>query len=112
MEGIALLPAPPYCAVIFIARRTPVDEGYADTAARMESIAKNQPGFLGIESIEQGDGLELTISYWKDEQSIFDWKHNLEHLDAQRQGREKWYEGLEIRVARVERAYGFKKSSA
>ena len=112
MEGIAQLPVPPYYAVIFIARRTLVDDGYNETATRMESLAHNQPGFLGIESIEQGDGLELTISYWKDEQSIFDWKHNLEHLDAQRQGREKWYEGLEIRVARVERAYGFKKSSA
>ncbi len=87
-----------------------MDDGYSDTAARMEALANNQSGFLGIESVEQGDGLELTISYWKDEQSIFDWKHNLEHLDAQQRGREKWYEALEIRVARVERAYGFEKS--
>ena len=109
MEGIAQLPAPPYYAVIFIALRTAVDDGYSDTAVRMESLAHDQPGFLGIESLEQSNGLELTISYWKDEQSIFDWKLNLEHLEAQRQGREKWYKALEIRVARVERAYGFQK---
>jgi heme-degrading monooxygenase HmoA len=110
MDGIAQLPDPPYYAVIFIARRTSIDDGYSATATRMEDLAHSQLGFLGIESVEQGDGLELTVSYWRDEQSIFDWKHNLEHLDAQRQGREKWYKTLEIRVARVERAYGFKKS--
>jgi heme-degrading monooxygenase HmoA len=107
MEGIAKLPDPPYYAVIFIARRTPIDEGYSETATRMETLATQQPGFLGIESVEQSDGLEVTISYWRDEQSIFEWKHNLEHLEAQRLGREKWYEVLKIRVARVERAYGF-----
>ena len=110
MDEIAKLPAPPYYAVIFIARRTPIDEGYSDTAVRMEMLAGDQPGFLGIESIEQGDGLELTISYWKSQQDIYDWKRNLEHLEAQRLGREKWYEKLEIRVAHIERAYGFEKT--
>ncbi len=107
MEGIAQLPAPPYYAVIFIARRTPGDNGYSDTSTRMESLAHAQPGFLGIESVEQSDGLEITISYWRDEVSIRNWKQNAEHRNAQKLGRKKWYEALQIRVARVERAYGF-----
>lgn len=108
-EGIVKLPDPPYYAVIFIARRTPGDNGYSSTASRMETLGRSQTGFLGIESVEEDDGLEITVSYWMDEDSIRNWKLNDEHLDAQGRGREKWYEGLEIRVAKVERAYGFEK---
>jgi heme-degrading monooxygenase HmoA len=49
----------------------------------------------------------ITVSYWKDEASINAWKQHLSHQAAQRLGREKWYQDYMIRVARVERAYGF-----
>jgi heme-degrading monooxygenase HmoA len=32
-----------------------------------------------------------------------------EHSAAQRLGRERWYEAYELRVCRVERAYGFRR---
>lgn len=107
MDGIAKLPQPPYYAVIFVAKLSQTQDGYADMASRMEDLGSKQPGFLGIESVEQTDGLEITVSYWRDEESIRNWRQNLEHRDAQRIGREKWYDALQIRVARVERAYGY-----
>jgi heme-degrading monooxygenase HmoA len=106
--AIAATPQPPYYAVIFTALRTEGDHGYAAMAARMEKLASQQPGFLGVESAR--DGLGITVSYWKDEESVRAWKAVAEHAAAQELGRQRWYNAYETRVARVERAYGFRRS--
>lgn len=98
---------PPYWAVIFTSKRRDGDDGYAAMAERMETLARTQDGFLGIESARGADGVGITVSYWRDEASIRAWKAVLEHRDAQAQGRARWYESYEVRVAKVERAYGF-----
>lgn len=96
---------PPYYAVIFTSVRTDVEEGYAEMADKMVGLAKIQPGFLGIESARSELG--ITVSYWKDLDAIKEWKQQLDHLDAQQKGREKWYEKYIVRIALVEREYGF-----
>lgn len=102
---IAKTPAPPYYAVIFSALQTDDVEGYGEMAQAMVVLAMQQPGFLGVEHAR--DGLGITISYWADEAAIASWKANTDHQLAQRYGREKWYSTFAIRVAKVERAYGF-----
>jgi heme-degrading monooxygenase HmoA len=102
--------APPYYAVIFTANRTADDKGYSKMAEHMEELAKQQPGFLGIESVENTDGFEITVSYWDSEESIRAWKAHVEHQIAQKQGRKLWYEHYEIRIAKVERAYNMQTS--
>jgi heme-degrading monooxygenase HmoA len=102
----ATLPPPPYYAVIFSAQRTPGDRGYAAMADRMVELAREQPGFLGLETVRGEDGFGITVSYWKDEPSIRAWKAHAEHRPAQEQGRALWYAHFELRVALVERAYG------
>ena len=106
---IANTPEPPYYTVIFTSLRTEGDNGYGAMAARMEELASQQPGFLGIESAREQVG--ITISYWKDLESIRAWKANVEHLSAQRLGRKRWYSDFHLRVARVERAYAFTASA-
>lgn len=106
MDGIAKLPDPPFTAVIFTARRSETYQGYDETADAMVTLAMQQPGYLGHESAEQEDGLEITVSYWVDDDAARNWKKVAEHREAQRRGREEWYSHYEIRVARVERAYG------
>jgi heme-degrading monooxygenase HmoA len=101
---IADTPRPPYYAVIFTSLRTPGEHGYGAMAARMEELAEKQPGYLGIESAREGLG--ITVSYWSDLDSIRNWKANLEHLEAQRLGREQWYTSFKVRIARVDRDYG------
>jgi heme-degrading monooxygenase HmoA len=98
-------PAPPYLAVIFTSRRTAVDEGYGAVADRMVELARQQPGFLGVESARGADGLGITVSYWASEADIAAWKANAEHRVAQVAGNKKWYEHFEVRIAKVERAY-------
>lgn len=100
------LPEPPYYAVIFSSQRTAGEQGYGAMAERMVALAQAQPGFLGVESVRDGEGLGITVCYWRDEESIARWKAHAEHLVAQARGKRDWYEAYELRVARVERAYG------
>lgn len=102
---IADLPEPPYTAVIFSSVRTEGDHGYAAMAARMQSLAKEQPGYLGFESARQ-DGLGITVSYWVDDAAARDWKQVSEHTIAQQRGQDAWYADYQVRVATVTRAYG------
>lgn len=104
MSSIATTPAPPYYAVIFTAIASKMQDGYLETVQQMHALAKDSPGFLGMESA--GHVLEITVSYWKDEESILDWKKNAAHQVAQELGRKKWYEAYFVRVSKVERAYG------
>lgn len=105
-DGFARLPAPPCYAVIFSSRRTAGDQGYEAMAERMVELAQAQPGFLGVESARGADGFGITVSYWASEAAIAAWRAQAEHRLAQESGRARWYEHYEIRVARVERAYG------
>jgi heme-degrading monooxygenase HmoA len=104
--SFARLPQPPYYAVIFSSRRTAGDEGYEQMAARMVELAAQQPGFLGAESARSADGFGITVSYWRSEADIAAWRQHAEHRLAQEGGRARWYEHYELRVARVERAWG------
>jgi len=107
MSLVAKTPEPPYYAVIFTSRHADEVEGYTAMSARMKELAAQQPGYLGIESARDEAG--ITVSYWKDLQSIRVWKAHVEHLQAQETGREKWYSTFKVRIARVERDYGFSR---
>ena len=103
---IADLP-PGAVAVIFHSVRHAIDdEGYAEMAARMEVLAAQQPGYLGVRSVRDPQTREgITVSYWRDDASARSWKAVALHLDAQRRGREAWYAEYDVVVAEVIRAY-------
>lgn len=102
------MPEPPYYAVVFTSRRREQPgDGYGETAARMEELAHEQPGFLGIDSARGPDGLGITVSYWATAADVAAWGRHAEHLVAQRRGREEWYEWYSLRMCRVERAAEF-----
>ena len=92
-------------AVIFTSTRTPGDNGYAEMAQKMEDLAAQQPGYIGIESARSEIG--ITVSYWESLEAIKAWKQNIEHLFAQRIGKEKWYSHYKVRICKVEREYEF-----
>lgn len=104
---IANTPKPPYYAVIFTSLRTEVDNQYGDMADQMVKLAEQQDGFLGIEFAR--DGVGITVSYWRDLESIKNWKENAEHTVARNKGRSEWYSAFKTRIAKVERDYGFEK---
>ncbi|TPH16468.1 antibiotic biosynthesis monooxygenase family protein [Litorilituus lipolyticus] len=103
MSNLIKTPPPPYYAVIFTSTRTNVDNGYDETASKMAELAKQQPGFLGIESAR--DSLGITVSYWTCLEAIKQWKSHAEHIKAQKEGRDSWYASFNVRIAKVERDY-------
>ncbi|MGY0230427.1 antibiotic biosynthesis monooxygenase family protein [Longispora urticae] len=109
-EPAATRPEPPYYAAILSTWLSGEDpDGYADMGARMAELAEAQPGYLGRDSLDGKDGHELTVVYYDTEDSIRRWAEHAEHLVAQRLGRERWYEAYEVRIARVEREYRFRR---
>ena len=105
MNPFAKTPTPPYYAAIFTSARTPGDGGYGEAAEHMVALASTQPGFLGVESVRDAQGVGITVSYWESEQAIAAWKANSEHAAIREKGRRDWYQHFELRVAKVERAY-------
>ena len=104
MSQIASTPKPPYYAVIFTSIKTEDDDGYAEMAEQMATLAARQPGFLGMETAR--DGIGITVSYWESLDAIRNWKQQADHQQAQRLGRERWYQSYRIRISKVERDYG------
>ena len=106
MNPIATTPEPPYIAVIFTnIYHATKDDGYAQTAEAMVDLAAKQDGYLGLESVRDGDGTGITVSYWRDEEAVKKWKAVGEHQAAQKSGKQKWYKAYTTRIATVSRQY-------
>lgn len=103
----------PYVAAIFSSMRTDDDEvGYGRMAARMDELAAQQPGYVGIESARDPDGFGLTVSYWASEADALQWKQVAEHLGAQQTGRDRWYRRYIVRIASVHRQYEWQRDDS
>ena len=103
MEFPADTPPAPYYAVIFSSVRSAQDgDGYGAMAERMEELARQQPGFLGVESVRGADGCGITVSYWDSLEAIGRWGAHIEHRLAQAEGRARWYAAYRLRVCRIE----------
>ncbi len=98
----------PYFAVIFTSKASNNEDGYAAIAQKMEELAKSQKGFIGIESVKEGqDG--ITVSYWETLADIRAWNSNERHNEAQKGGKETWYDKFTVRICEVVREYSFEK---
>ena len=104
---LASTPSPPYYALIFTSTMSDNELGYNDMANKMIELVSKQDGFLGIESAR--NELGITVSYWRDLESIKKWKENYEHSIAQVLGKSDWYSSFKTRIAKVEREYSFEQ---
>lgn len=105
----------PYYAVIFTSTQNENIDGYSEMAEKMEALAKQQKGFLGIDSARNNTFIApyktvgITVSYWETLDDIKNWKQQSEHLKAQLKGRTEWYNWYHVRICKVEREYEFLK---
>src|SRR5689334_10777378 len=107
MDFLAETPKAPYYAVIFSSVRAAADgDGYGDMAERMLELAREQPGFLGVESVRDAEGRGITVSYWESLEAVRRWGTHAEHRLAQAAGRERFYAAYRLRVCRVEAERG------
>ena len=93
----------PYYAVIFTSTLKEQSENYDKMVQKMENLAKQQEGFMGVESAREGIG--ITVSYWESLDAIKAWKRNSEHLIAQQKGRDQWYSWYKTRICKVKHEY-------
>jgi heme-degrading monooxygenase HmoA len=95
--------------VIFASQHTGASAAeYAATASRMFELAAEQPGYIGVETAHGADGFGITVSYFSSLDAIAAWRNHAEHTLTRERGRAEWYSGYELRIAKVERAYGFR----
>jgi heme-degrading monooxygenase HmoA len=104
MNTVVDAPNPPYYAVIAPAELEEDVRGYPELATKLIELAKEQPGFLGIESGFQR-GFSLAVSYWASLEAIERWSNDSRHMIAKEKGKSVWFKKYVTRIARVERVY-------
>lgn len=81
---------------------------YLAIAASLAEQLKTIEGFVSIErfrSVSDPNKL-LSLSFWRDERAIAEWRAFEAHRAAQARGRRELFANYRLRVARVERDYG------
>lgn len=86
-------------------------EDYQAMNAEMESLVRQNPGFIDVKSYKSEDGERLTVVWWRDEESLREWRNLMRHREAQKTGRAKWYEYYEMEVASVVRTSSFARAT-
>ena len=81
---------------------------YLDSAAALRPLLETIDGFISIERFESlGEpGKILSLSLWRDEQAVTEWRNLEAHRQAQRSGRHGIFNDYRLRVASVIRDYG------
>lgn len=99
-------------AVIFVSKRADRHEAdYQAAAERMAAVAAQCPGYLGMWSAREPNGVGLTVSFWRDEAAASAWKAHPEHAVIRERGRADWYEWYDLAVARVVRSYNWQNGA-
>ena len=96
-------------AVIFQAQPRPGQtDAYLNAAAHLRPMLAEIDGFISIgrfESLTQ-PGKILSLSYWRDEEAVRQWRNVEAHRRIQAAGRESIFADYRLRVAQVIRDYG------
>ncbi|MCG7494888.1 antibiotic biosynthesis monooxygenase [Thalassobius sp. Cn5-15] len=86
-------------------------DAYLDIAGNLKPLLEEIDGFLSIErfqSLNNPDKL-LSLSFWRDERAVANWRGLSEHRAAQSDGRARIFSGYRLRVAGVLRDYGMEE---
>ena len=83
-------------------------EDYFAIAATLKSELERIDGFISVERfVSLADETKiLSLSFWRDEESVQRWRTHFEHRAAQRSGRSGVFRDYRLRVASVMRDYG------
>ena len=95
-------------AVIF--EFTPLEGRFTDYKTLAEGLAEDVRKFDGFISIERFESITnkgkfVSLSFWRDEQAVRNWRNLQKHREAQRQGRGGIFGSYRLRVAQVLRDY-------
>jgi heme-degrading monooxygenase HmoA len=98
----------PSLVILFRSKLTEqAGEDYQAMNAEMQTLVRQNPGFVDVKSYTAADGERLTVVWWRDEESLAEWRNLMRHREAQNIGRQKWYEYYEVEVATLVRSRSF-----
>lgn len=83
-------------------------DAYLRTAASLRPLFENIDGFISVERFESltEPGKLLSLSMWRDEHAVAEWRAVEAHRVVQARGRETLFLDYRLRVAAVNRDYG------
>jgi heme-degrading monooxygenase HmoA len=84
---------------------------YLDIASVLRPELNKIPGFISVERFQSliDPKKVLSLSFWKDEQSVAKWRNTEMHRHAQQRGRDSIFNDYRIRIAKVQRDYCMKE---
>lgn len=83
-------------------------QDYLDAAGALRPHLEQIDGFLSIERFESlsNPGKILSLSFWRDEEAVKQWRNFELHRSTQKTGRQDIFADYRLRVATVVRDYG------
>lgn len=87
-------------------------EDYQAMNQELENLVRQNPGFIDAKSYKSEDGERLTVVWWRDEETLREWRELMRHREAQSTGRKQWYEYYKMEVANVTRLSSFERQPA
>lgn len=96
-------------AVIFEAEAAPEHRAnYLDLAAELRPLLAGIDGFIAIERFQSltNPNKVLSLSFWRDEAAIAQWRNLPQHRQTQALGRRDIFSDYRLRIAEVTRDYG------
>ena len=96
--------------ILFRSKLTPAaGQDYLDMGTEMEKRVRTMPGLLDFKYYTAEDGERLTVVWFKDRETLEQWRQDERHLVAKKTGRENWYEYYKLEVAEVYRESRFER---
>lgn len=83
-------------------------QAYLDIAATLRPLVEQVDGFISVErfqSLSDPDKI-LSLSFFRDEKAVQDWRNLTAHRSAQSKGRNGVFADYHLRIAHIIRDYG------
>ncbi|MEX2519026.1 MAG: antibiotic biosynthesis monooxygenase [Paracoccaceae bacterium] len=99
-------------AVIFeVTPKAGMKDAYLAMAAEMRPLVDEIDGFISVERFESltTPGKLLSVSFFRDEAALDEWRRLTGHRRAQKAGRERMFADYRLRIASVIRDYGMQE---
>ena len=84
---------------------------YLDIAAQLRPELEKIDGFISVERFQSltNEGKILSLSFWRDDEAVANWRRHEQHRQAQLAGRAGIFRNYRLRVASVMRDYGMEE---
>jgi len=97
---------------VFRSRLMPdLREDYVALVERMVEIAASMPGYISHKGFFAEDGERCTIVEFESEEAQRAWRMHPEHREAQRKGRDIYYETYSLQICELKRQSKFDRNA-